>query len=181
MKKNRGSKRGWWIGFFALLFLGVLPEVHASMEDDVMDVTLPEAWGAIRQTALEFKGIDKEKPEQGWVETQWVEDKVRRSRGMFRHILYQQYERRSKLRFSLVEIPNGVHLKVKGLFQDRAPGLGGNVPWKTVRMDPSDHRLERENFFKVLSTLQTNRRKVLSANPLPPAIPVPVKVTSRQT
>ncbi len=164
------------------LFLFLIPDrAHASMEDDIVGVAVPEAWEAMKQTAQEFAKIHKEKPEEGWIETNWVEDSVRRSRGMFRHILYQQYDRRTRLTFSVVEIPGGVHVKVKGLFQDRAQGLGGNIPWKTVRMDPSDHRVERENFFKVLSTLQSVRRKNAAPAPSAQPVPIPVTVTSHQT
>ncbi len=153
----------YFLFFFTAVFAKSLP-VLATMQDEVLGISKAEVFQAATDVANSFSAVHKKKPEKGYLETQWKEDSVRRSRGMFKKILYQQYQRRTRLKINIDEIKGGVSLKVKGVFQDRPEGAGGNVPWKTVRMDAQDHRLEREIFFKILTRIQEIHQAAIHAS-----------------
>lgn len=157
----------------AVFFLwGRTPAVFAAYYDEVA-VGAAEVFHAAEQVLKPY-GIRKADFEKKVLETRWQEDTVERSRGLFKHILKQQYYRRWRMKISLHEREGGTEVQVKGVFEERATETGPSIPWKRVKTSGLDHQIEREIFFKILTRIETLRDLSETApapSPTPPSPP----------
>lgn len=145
--------------FFFLILIGVVPRLGlATYTESISGISQEEFWPAARLVLKEY-GIHKENIKKRSIETQWQYDRVKRTSGLLRHALKQQYNRRYRIRVTTEEGEEGLQIQVKGNFHIRSDS-GPSIPWKKAKTSPADQQIEREVFFKILSQIQKTKKQV---------------------
>ncbi|OGW79060.1 MAG: hypothetical protein A2Z83_02245 [Omnitrophica bacterium GWA2_52_8] len=117
---------------------------------------MPDAiWQALQDLGKDcgIKHQDRKKME---FETWWIEDIVRRSRGMTKGILFQEYQRRYRIKIKLTEKKYTTFISIKGIFQERPREGNPNASWRKVKPESVDYAAERDFFQKLLQQLAKN-------------------------
>ncbi|MBI3316549.1 MAG: hypothetical protein HYZ85_00900 [Candidatus Omnitrophica bacterium] len=148
------------------LFCFISPVSYALYSDELGAVKVEELSPAVH-AALSSYGLKKADFDRGVFETRWIKDKVSRSKGLFKSMTSEVYERRYRLKVELLPEPYATKVEVRALFQYRPDASRPTVSWRTDRPMASELELERQCFMKILNHLAEIKKKTESAKVLP--------------
>lgn len=115
-------------------------------------------WLAVQET---FKpiGIAKANESKKVLTTKWIYDQVVRRGKYFKEIISQKYDRRYRMKITLIENYLFTKIEVKGVYQERSLGVSPETPWRQVKPKAADLEVERAYFFKILSQLEKLKKE----------------------
>jgi len=152
---------------FIVLFISFTFRGYAYTDD--IQAESEELWQAVSDT-FEIYGIHSQKPNKKVLTSHWIYDEVTRSRGLFKGIFRQNYDRRYRIKVTLIRADvKMISVEVRGAFQERSTGTGPSIPWKLIKPNSEDYQVEREFFIKILNQLAHNKRKAAK----PPEVKLP--------
>ncbi len=158
--KFRGLIQRGVFSFFALaglvLLLTVAPKNSFARYSDEIAVSQDEVWKAV-QTALKPFGIRKINENKKTIETDWVQDRVRRSNRLLKNIPKQMYDRRYRMKVRLRDRAGDTMIEITGVFQQRI-GTRIQDPWELIKPTGDDLDIEQDFFMKILNQLSNDRR-----------------------
>ena len=124
---------------------------------DKIAVPIEEVWQAANE-ALAPYGVRRVNEEKKHIESDWMEDRVLRSRGLLKNIAAKLYQRRYRIRIQLApEEDYATQVKIEGIFQERPLDAKPILSWRTVKRETADYKVEYDFFTKVLKQLETHR------------------------
>ena len=124
--------------------------------DDIQGATVDDAWQAALK-ALGPKGVKEADEKKKVLVSRWMEDEVVRRNSLFKGVTSQSYRRRSQMEISLTEIPDGVHILIKGEFEEKPQDSPAQAPWRKLKMQTEDYDLERNLFMRILTQMAKDR------------------------
>ena len=137
-----------------LLGLFLISVLHSASYTDRIAVKADEAWPAVLQV-LQPYGIQKQKP-MTEAQTNWIEDEVKRSRGVLKKFFSANYSRRYRIDVALAEDLYETDIRIRGVFQERSADAAMG-PWRPTKMQRQDYEVEHEFFNKILHQIEANR------------------------
>lgn len=133
-----------------------MPRLCWAVYSDQILAPTDEVWDAGKE-ALKSFGIHKEKRDKGVMESDWIEEQIARSSGLFKGITSRIYVLRYRIRLSIREENSGMTaIDIKGDFQEKPLDARPPMGWRKAR---PDRDIEREFFHKILTHIETNRRR----------------------
>jgi hypothetical protein len=148
---------------FACLCLFLLLQEPAAAYTDDIQAPAEQVFKAAREV-LEPFGIRKMDPEKKQIESQWIEDRVVRTRRLLpigiKTKLKQTYDRRYRIQIECQETPPITRITVKGRFQVKLVEGYPISHWQLVKPQLVDYDAERDFFFKILRKLEENRLRL---------------------
>ena len=124
---------------------------------DEISAPLEEVWQAVQETLAPY-GIKKIKPHTNEIESRWIKDRVKRSRGLLKNVASQLYERRYRLKIRLNQAGGLTSVAIRGTFEEKPYDSPPAVHWQSYKLESSDYDAERNFFMQILKTLQSRRQ-----------------------
>lgn len=145
---------------FLLLLMAILTTPFSSAlayQDSILD-SYDKVWDAVLKV-LEPHGVHKANKEKGVIESNWMEDRVERTRNVvpFNNQIQidRTMNRRYRLTIELDEQKDGtVSISIRGKFQERGNDTHPQTPWKKVKPVAEDFDVERTFFFNILRQIE---------------------------
>ena len=158
-------KRALFLLFFFSFVL--MMNRYLNAYTDEIQVSSDEVWKAAEEV---FKpiGIHKFNPKKRIIESDWIQDHVKRSSRLFpvgpQTTVKRTYDRRYRVHVQINEdSPLQAQVVVKGRFQLSSPEPYAMPRWHSViKPTIEDYDIERDFFFKILRKIEDNRRAVPS-------------------
>ncbi len=156
------KKKIWKI--LPVLFAGLLAggESFLFAYSDEISAPLEEVWQGVQETLKPY-GIKNMNRDQGEIQSRWIQDRVKRSRGLLRKIASQIYARRYRLKVRLKPAAYLTTIEIRGTFEERPLDSPPAAQWRNYELQPVDYDVERDFFMQLLKTLEGRRQ---NATPL---------------
>lgn len=141
-----------------VIFAGLLSiENFLFAYSDEISAPLEEVWQGV-QEAMKPYGIKKMDRDKNEIQSRWIEDRVKRSRGLLKRVASQLYARRYRLKVRLKPLAHLTAVNVRGTFEERPLDSAPAVHWRSYKLQSSDYEVERDFFMQLLKTLQSRRQ-----------------------
>ena len=143
--------------FVAAGFILVLMPKDIFAYTDQITVKSEEAWQAVQDVLKnQIKTIDHNAKT---LETKWVQDTIKRSRGPFKAYTSKTVDRRYQLKIKLVQRPYDTEIEIRGVFQERPHELEYHqLSWQKIHPEMADFDIERRVFMQILNRLELSRK-----------------------
>ena len=139
--------------FLALAFA---PQICWAVYSDQILIPKEELWQA-SEKALEPYGVTKQDHDKGQLESQWIEERVVRSSGLFKKITKRTYLMSYRIRIRITEEQSGMSkVDVEGRFREKPLDAPFIASWRSTH---PERNIEKEFFHKILAKLETERRQ----------------------
>jgi hypothetical protein len=143
--------------FMAVVLLTAFPGLLWATYTDEIAVSQDEVWPAVLQV-VKAHGMRKSNEKKKTAETQWMYDRVVRSRGPLKKAgVKQEYERRYRLKIKLQDRVGDTVVEVRGVFFEKPVSPTPVISWRKVKPERDDLNKERDFFMDILRQLEKNR------------------------
>lgn len=156
-----------FLASFLAVLLTVLPAAVLWAYTSVIALEMENVWQAALSVSKPL-GLDKVNHEKWKIRTNWVEDKIKRSKKILPFTnkgpeVKRTHLRRYRLHVQLSYIDGRCEVKVWGEYQQKMYNQDDRSPWERIKPASEDYELERQHFYAILGYLQKER--------LPPEVP----------
>ena len=139
--------------FLSLLFCAGTAQAYL----DEVTVKAEEAWGAA-QEVLKVHGFKKLDEKHFTLETNWVTDRVVRSRGALKNFTSKTYDRRYRIVMKITQREYDSQIQITGVFQERPVENNQSLYlWQKYKPEGMDYDIERQVFMQILNRLELAR------------------------
>lgn len=141
---------------FVLMVTRCVSSGYAYSEE--IGLKIDPVWLAVQET---FKpiGISKANESKKVLTTKWIYDQVVRRGKFLKEIISQKYDRRCRIKVTLIENYLFTKIEVRGIFQERSLAVSPETPWRSVKPKSADLEVERAYFFRILSQLEKMKKE----------------------
>jgi len=129
-----------------LLFLTLCWMLQASpltwAYTDTIAADVPEVFEAAKQVLSEY-GIRKSDPEAGTLESQWIEERVKRERQILLQSVKKSFWQRYRLKIKLEQHGAMTEIAITGTYQRKSSSPSPSIPWKPIKAKDRRRRNKR--------------------------------------
>ena len=103
-------------------------------------------------------GFKKRDEKNHTLETNWVTDRVVRSRGLLKQFTSKTYDRRYRIVVKITQRDYDSEIQINGVFQERAVENNQQlILWQKYKPEGMDYDIERHTFMQILNRLELAR------------------------
>ena len=124
---------------------------------DEISAPVEEVWQAVQETLKPY-GMKKIDPQKNEIESRWIQDRVKRSRGILKAVASQIYTRRYRLKIRLKPLAHLTGVEVRGRFEERPLDSPPSGKWRRYKLQAVDYDIERDFFMQILKGLEIHRQ-----------------------
>ena len=138
-----------WILLASML---CLPAPSVLAYDDDVQAGIEDVWQSACKL-IQPIGIKKMDEKNKKLESKWTEDQIVQRNSLLKDITSQAYRRRYRMKISLREAGDNVHIEVRGEFEKKPVESPPQAPWRKLKKQMEDYDLERDFFMRILAQM----------------------------